>query len=101
VRRFSPNEVGVWRVRKSAINRLLNAALHTEESFRCSLACDESLVAWINITCEKIRTVRVRSCNDDCWNIENVRRKSRSSECANELARRHENFAAEMPALFF
>ncbi len=98
-RGLAPEEVGVRRVRERAGDRRLDPGPDAEEALGVSLAGDELAVALVDVARQERGRERVRARDEDGRDVEDVGGEPRRDERPDELARRHEHLAAQVPAL--
>ena len=98
-RRLEPHEIGIRRVGQATRDRCVDAVAHAEEALGRALARGELAVGVIDIARQERRREGVSASDDERRHVHHVGGESRRNERANELRRRHEDFAAEVAAL--
>ena len=98
-RRLAPDEIGVRRICERSRDRRLDPGLDVEEAFGRALSREECVVALVDVARQERRGECVGSRDEDRRHVEDVGGEARRDERADELTRRDEHLAAEMPAL--
>src|SRR5580693_5561025 len=79
MRSFTPDQLYVWRVGKSAGDGGFDAATDSVEALWSSLSGQEFAVSRIHITSEQVGAIGVGSCHDQRGNAQHVGRKTRGN----------------------
>ena len=101
LRGLHPDEVGVVGVGEAAGDAGLDAVFDVEEALRrpAALAVDKRLVAFVHVGRDERGRVGVGAGDEDGRHAGHVGREAGRVQLADELARRDEDFAAEVAAL--
>ena len=91
----------ILRLRRFIRDGLLEAILHVVETLTGAALrrVDEGPVALVDVGCQKIRTLRIRTRHEHGWNVRHVCSESRSDELADRILRRNQDLAAHVAAL--
>ncbi len=100
MRRFAPQQIGIWGVGNRAIDRHLEPAGHAIESFGRAFASQEAAITGVNIARDQPGRVGVGPRDQDRRHVENVGRQPGRGQRADEVRRRHQHFSAQVAALF-
>src|SRR5690606_1348564 len=97
---FTPHNIRIRCICQSACNSLVNSCVCTVEAFWCALACDEGMVAWIDVACDQISCICIRTGDDKGWYTEYISCQSGCSQVSYRILSWKQYFAAQMSAFF-
>ena len=97
---FTPNQVGIRRIRQTTADRLLNASMSTEEAFTGTLAGNKFAVIRVAIGGDQIRRIGIGTSNQQGWYSRNIGSQARSDQFLDRFLSRHQHFAAHMTTFF-
>ena len=96
---LAPEHIHVRGVSKTARNRGFHTAANAVETLRRALAGkNEFLIARIDVACEQTGAVGIGSRHQQRRHAQGVRSQPRGDQLLHGLDRRHQHFAAQMPA---
>src|SRR5690606_28941260 len=85
---------------QAASDSSVNSCVRTVEAFWCAFACDESMVAWIDVACDQISCICIRTGDDEGRPAEYIRCQSGCSQVSYCILSWKQYFASQMSAFF-